>query len=156
MENNTKIDLSNFKIEQFGYVYKDIEKQARIMESKFNMPKFNILPPFTGSINYRGKKTEITVKLGFSRNFNLQIEFIQLIEGECAYKEFLDQGKEGLQHISFYTENTESYIEHFTKLGYEVVQSGVVPGGRIFAYFDTEDALGIMLEMQGPKRRRKT
>jgi hypothetical protein len=64
-----------------------------------------MLPPYVEHINYRGKETEITIKIGFSRNFNVQIELIQLIEGECIYKEFLDQGKEGFQHISCSVEN---------------------------------------------------
>ncbi|GAH96625.1 unnamed protein product, partial [marine sediment metagenome] len=38
---------------------------------------------------------------------------IQLIEGESIYKEFLDQGREGLHHISLFVEDIDSYIEYF-------------------------------------------
>ncbi len=149
MKSKAKLDLTNLKVDQFGYVYKDIEKQARIWETHFSMPKFNMLPPYAAHANYRGKETEITIKIGFSRNFNVQIELIQLIEGECIYKEFLDQGKEGLQHISCSVENIESQIDHFKRLGYEMVHYGVAFGNRMVAYFDTEKVLGIMLEIQG-------
>ncbi len=155
MEKEPKIDLQNLKVDQFGYVYKDVEKQAKIMESLFNMPKFNFLPPITGTVTYRGNDTKMTVKLGFSRYFNLQIELIQLIEGECIYKEFLDQGREGLQHVSCSVKDVEAYINHFKELGVEVVFSGLAPGRRMFAYFDTQATLGIMLEIQGSIKRRK-
>jgi hypothetical protein len=49
MAGEVKLDLSNLKIDQFGYVYKDIGKQARILETYFNMPKFNMAPPYEGS-----------------------------------------------------------------------------------------------------------
>lgn len=157
MESKSKLDLSNLKVDQFGYVYRDIEKQARIWETCFNVPKFNFLPPFAGRPRYRGKETEATVKIGFSRNFNVQIEFIQLIEGECIYKEFLDQGREGLQHVSCSVENIEQHIDQFKKLGYEPVQSGIVVGNRMYAYFDTESILGIIFEIQGTiERKRKS
>ncbi|NVM29827.1 MAG: VOC family protein [Candidatus Helarchaeota archaeon] len=155
MENNAKMDLRNLRVDQFGYVYKDVEKQAQIMESLFNMPKFNFLPPMTGRVTYRGKDTEYTVKLGFTRYFNLQMELIQPIKGESIHKEFLDQGREGLHHVSCSVKNVESYIDYLKELGLEVVFSGLVPGRRLFAYFDTEATLGIMLEIQGTLKRRK-
>jgi hypothetical protein len=156
MESKPKLDLRELKVDQFGYVYKDIEQQARIWETQFNMPKFNFLPPHVGQVNYRGKETEITIKMGFSRNFNVQIELIQSIEGKSIYKEFLDQGREGLQHISCSVENIEAQIDRFKKLGYEPVQSGIAFGNRMYAYFGTENILGVMLEIQGPiKGRRK-
>ncbi len=156
MESKPKLDLSNLKVDQFGYVYKDIEKQARVWETCFNMPKFNFMPPFVGHARYRGKETELTIKIGFNRNFNVQIEFIQLIEGESIYKEFLDQGKEGLQHVSCSVENIEAHIDSFKKLGYEPVHYSVVFGNRMVAYYDTENILGVMLEIQGSiKRSRK-
>ena len=39
-----KINFGNLKADQLGFVYKDIEKQAKIFETLFNVPKFAILP----------------------------------------------------------------------------------------------------------------
>jgi len=149
MESKPKLDLRELKVDQFGYVFKDIEQQARLWETYFNVPKFNFMPPHIGRVNYRGKETEVTIKIGFSRNFNVQIEFIQLIEGQCIYKEFLDQGREGLQHISCTVENIELQIDQFRKLGYEPVQSGLVFGFRRVAYYEFEMMLGVLFEVQG-------
>jgi methylmalonyl-CoA/ethylmalonyl-CoA epimerase len=149
MEGKLKLDFSNLKVDQFGYVYKDIERQARIWETAFNMPKFNFLSPPVGHVNYRGKQADIRNKIGFSRNFNVQIELIQAIEGYSIYNEFLDQGREGLHHFNVPVENIELQIEQFKRLGYEPVQSGIAFGSRMFAYFDFEKSLGTILEIQG-------
>ena len=157
MEEN-KIDLGNLKTDQLGYVFRDIEKQARIMENTFNIPKFTFMPELKTHITYRGKETDVTYKMAFSRNFNLQIELIQLLEGEWIYKEFLEQGKEGLHHIAIFVDgfgSLESYIDQFKNAGYDIIQAGAI-GKQAYAYFDTEKSLGILLELEETiKRKRK-
>ncbi|MFX1447694.1 MAG: VOC family protein [Promethearchaeota archaeon] len=150
----SKIDLGKLKVDQLGFVYKDIEKQAKIFETLFNIPKFAILPEYTEIVNYRGKDVEMTKKIATSRQFNTQIEFIQHLSGESVYKEFLDKGREGLHHISFYVENNEAYIEFFKNRGIGVIFSGSV-GKQAYIYFDTEETFGMILEVQETKKRRK-
>ena len=149
-----KINLGNLKVEQLGFVFRDIEKQAKIFETLFNVPKFAILPENTEIVKYRGKDVEMTNKIAISRQFNTQIELIQHISGESIYKEFLDKGREGLHHISFFIENIEAYIEFFEKQGFEVINSGSI-GKQVYAYFDTEETLGMLIEVQETKKRRK-
>ena len=149
-----KINLGNLKVDQLGFVYKDIEKQAKIFESLFNVPKFAILPETTEIVKYRGKDGEVNTKIAISRQFNTQIELIQPISGESIHKEFLDKGREGLHHISFYVENIETYIKFFEKQGLEMVYYGSI-GKQVYAYFDTEEALGMFLEVQETRKRRK-
>jgi len=149
-----KINLGNLKVDQLGFVYNDIEKQAKIFESLFNVPKFAILPETMEIVKYRGKDGEVTTKIAISRQFNTQIELIQPISGESIHKEFLDKGREGLHHISFYVENIETYIKFFEKQGLEMVYYGSI-GKQVYAYFDTEEALGMFLEVQETRKRRK-
>ena len=149
-----KINLGNLKVDQLGFVYKDIEKQAKIFESLFNVPKFAILPETTEVVKYRGKDGEVNTKIAISRQFNTQIELIQPISGESIHKEFLDKGREGLHHISFYVENIETYIKFFEEQGLEMVYYGSI-GKQVYAYFDTEEALGMFLEVQETRKRRK-
>jgi len=149
-----KINFSNLKVNQLGFVYKDIEKQAKIFETLFNVPKFAILQETTDIVKYRGKDEEVNTKIAFSRQFNVQIQLIQHITGDCIYKEFLDQGREGFHHISLIIENIEAYIEYFEKQGYEMIYSGTI-GKQVYAYFDTEETLGMLLEVEETRKRRK-
>jgi methylmalonyl-CoA/ethylmalonyl-CoA epimerase len=63
---------------------------------------------------------------------------------------------EGLHHLGYFVENIETAITEMQARGYEVVQSGRglgVDGGGAYAYFDTVDPLGCMLEAIEPPRR---
>ncbi len=155
MKKRLNIDISNLKIAQYGYVFKDVEKQAEIMESIYGIPKFAVLIDEDYPIEYRGKESKISTKIAISRFFNTQIELIELIKGNCIYKEFLEAGKEGFQHVSFFIENLDSYIDTFKKSGFEVIHYGQI-GKQRFAYFDTEETFGLLLEFQETvKRKRK-
>lgn len=147
MEKTTKLNLRKTKIIQFGYVYKDIDKQAEIMRTMYNVPRFrywNSGKPVSGKVKYRGKDSEISVKVAQSRLFNIDIELIQWISGDCPYKEFLDQGKEGLHHIMIDPEDAQSVVDDLKKKGVEVLLE--VEEFKAI-YLDTEESLGINIEI---------
>ena len=154
MEQN--FNLGNLKIEQLSYVYKDIKKQAKIMEELYGVPTFAQMENITHQdATFQGKEVTITLDYAFSRLLNIQIELQQWKSGDCLYKEFIDQGKEGLHSIGIYVEDLQAFIDEFKKRGIEVLQTGKV-GKQWFAYFDTEKTFGILLEAQQTiKRRRK-
>ena len=149
------IDLGKFKVDQLGYVYKDIEKQVKLLETVYGLPKFAFLEKIDSLCKYRGKVSKISTKLALSRIFNVQIELIQLIKGDCIFKEFLDSGREGLHHFGIYVDDVESVIKEFTDKGYEILHQRIIAKQKV-AYIDTEKDLGILLEFQQTvKRRRK-
>ncbi len=154
MKKPLNIDLSGLKIQQYGFVFKNVEEQARIMESIYGIPKFAMLEQKGYPIKYRGKDSTISTKIAISRLFDIQIELIELIEGECIYKEFLDAGREGLQHVSFFIEDLDYYIDAFQKAGFEIIHYGQL-GKQRFAYFDTEETFGLSLEFQETVKRKK-
>jgi hypothetical protein len=71
------------------------------------------------------------------------------------YKEFLECGREGLQHIAYWTKDYQGVYDRALSLGYTLGQEGQIGGeqGR-FAYFDTESHPGTVIEISdisGPK-----
>jgi hypothetical protein len=154
METNLSFNLRNLKINQLGYVYRDIEKQIKIMESLFGCPKFAIFENKDNIFKYRGKDSKIYTRIALSRLFNMQIELIQLMEGDCIFKEFIDSGREGLHHFGIFVDNLEYYIEEFKKIGIEVVHAGQT-GKQKVAYLDTEKTVGIYFEFQQTIKRKK-
>ena len=143
MSNNLK--LGNLNVFQLGYVYKDIEKQAKIMESVFGVSKFTMVGPLILRINYRGEKAKITVRAAFAQYSETQLELIQLIEGDSIYKEFLDQGREGFHHVLYRVDDLKAVINKYKENGIEVIQSGRIMSSS-YAYMDTEKKLGIIIE----------
>jgi len=148
------INFGNFKVDQLGYVYKDIEKQVKLLETVYGLPKFAFLEMNDTLCKYRGKDSIISTKLAISRIFNVQIEVIQHIKGECVFKEFLDSGREGLHHFGIYVDDLDSVVKEFTDKGYEIIHQRVI-GKQKVAFFDTENDLGILLEFHETIRRKK-
>jgi len=142
------------KVEQIGYLYKDAERQAKIMEEAFGMPSFAFIPSQKSELTYRGKISEVEVKLGISRLMNTQIELIQWISGECYHKEHLEKYGEGFYHISLFVDDLNKYLELFKSLNIGVLQEGWI-GKQHFAYFDTKDVFGLVIEVQATERKRK-
>ncbi len=149
-----KINFGDLKVDQLGFVYRDIEKQASVMESIFGYSEFIFGEPHTQVINFRGKESQITSRLAFSRFGGTQIELIQWIDGDCAYKEFLDQGKEGFHHIAVYIEDIENYLKWFEKHGIGTIQTGEIFNTK-WAYMDSEKKFGTVVELLEKKRKRK-
>ncbi|MFW9820541.1 MAG: VOC family protein [Candidatus Thorarchaeota archaeon] len=147
-------NFGNLKIDQLGYVYKDIEKQANLLETIYGLPKFAVLERYDTPCKYRGKDTIISTKLALSRIFNVQIELIQYYKGECVFKEFLDSGREGLHHFGIFVDDLDSIVKEFADKGYEVILQRII-GKQKIAYLDTEKDLGILLEFQETIKKRK-
>ncbi len=138
--------LNNLKIDQLGYVYKDVEKQAQILESIYNIPKITFFEFHDQSIIYHGRQTKNSIKLGTTQYFNINIELIQPLDGENIYQEFIDGGREGFHHIGMYVDNLDSSIEAFKKKGINALQIGQIVKMH-YAYMDTEDTFGIIIEL---------
>lgn len=156
MEEKFELNLENLKIEQLSFVYKDIKKQAKIMEDTYGI-KFAVMENITHEdAILRGKESSIILNYGFSRLFGVQIELQQPTEacGDCIFKEFLDQGKEGLHSVGMYVEDLQATIDELKKKGLEVLQEGKI-GKQWFAYFDTENTFGALLEFQQTTKRRR-
>ncbi|MFX0188636.1 MAG: VOC family protein [Candidatus Hodarchaeota archaeon] len=155
MAQNFEFNLGNLKVEQLSYVYKDIKKQAKIMEDIYGIPKFAQMENITHQdATYRGKEVTIVLDYAFSRLLNVQIELQQWKSGESLFKEFIDHGKEGLHSIGVYVDDLESYVEEFKRRNIDVLQTGQV-GKQKFVYLDTEKTFGVLLEISTTLKRRK-
>jgi hypothetical protein len=71
------------------------------------------------------------------------------------YKDFLDAGREGMQHIAYWSNDFQSLLDQALSEGYTIGQEGSIGGekGR-FAYLDTETTQGTVIEISdisGPK-----
>jgi hypothetical protein len=75
MAENFEFNLKNLKVDQFSYVYKDIKKQAKVMEELYGVPSFALMENITHQdATFHGKDSNIVTDYAFSRLFNAQIE----------------------------------------------------------------------------------
>lgn len=145
MEDKGELDMTKLKVDQLSYVFKDVEKQAKILGTIFKTPRFHFYDVIDGIFRYHGKKTKISLKIGAAKFLNTQIELIQWIRGDCSYKDFLNKGREGLHHIGILVENYETWIDYFKEMGIGLLQYGRT--AKRWAYLDSEESFGIIIEL---------
>lgn len=140
---------------QNGYVVRDIQKA---MDHWINVmgvgPWYYLERAKPGNFRHRGQDSAIELSIALANTGDLQIELIQQHnDAPSMYKEFLDAGCEGLQHMSFWTASYDALYQRALSLGYRVGHEGGDPQGR-FAYFDTQFHPGTVIEISdisGPK-----
>ena len=110
MSLNGIIDFGKFKIHQLGYVFKDVEKQSKIMEQMYGI-RFTLSDNPNQKFMFRGREVETHIIMGFGKTLDTQIELIQWISGDCLYKEFLEEGREGLHHIGVFVDDFDQYVQ---------------------------------------------
>ena len=123
------------------------------MEELYNLPTFVSWPAVGFPTKYKGKDSTLKARVAFSKMGDPQnemgepqVELIEWHEGDSPYKDFLEQGREGLHHLGMYVDNLDPYLKDFESKGIEILFYGEIGGGR-FAYMDTESTFGIIVEL---------
>ncbi|MDH4580743.1 VOC family protein [Pseudomonas sp. BN415] len=138
------------KIAQNGYVVKDIKAA---MDHWINVlgvgPWFYIEEVPTDYFRHRGVDSGMKFSAALANSGDLQIELIQQLNDEPSmYKEFLDAGNEGMQHVAYWVTNYDEVYNNALAAGLKVGHEGQIggPQGR-FSYFDTELHQGTVVEL---------
>ncbi len=137
-------------IRQNGFVVRDIEAAMKHWVEVLGVGPWFYLEraPITDFL-YRGAPSEMEASIALTNSGPLQIELIQQRnDAPSSYLDFLRAGREGLQHVAFWTEQFDEDLARVRALGHEDLQSGCAggPDGR-FVYLDTEAHPGTILEL---------
>ena len=135
---------------QIAFVVKDIKAGQKFFNQHMGVPRFYLFEDVqVDERTYRGKEGNFHMHLALAYAGDAQIELIEHLSGESIYKEFQEKRGEGLHHLGFIVDDYEKATGDFAANGYPVIQSGRIgrnPGVR-FAYFDTEAAIGSIMEI---------
>jgi len=137
-------------VRQNGYVVRDIRAAMDHWVNVLRIgPWFYFDRVKTDYFRYRGKDSNLEMSAALANSGELQIELIQQRnEAPSMYQEFLDAGREGLQHIAYWTKDFQALYDRALSLGYKVGQEGQIGGERgRFCYFDTEGHPGTVIEI---------
>jgi hypothetical protein len=137
-------------VRQNGYVVRDIRGA---MEHWINVmgvgPWYYIDRVKMDYFRHRGQASNAEVSIALANSGDLQIELIQQRnDAPSMYKEFIDAGHEGLQHMSYWTTAYQTLYDRALAHGFKVGHEGQIGGelGR-FAYFDTQAHPGTVIEI---------
>ena len=127
--------MENLRIEQIGIVTENIEKLIRYFKERFGL-EFIVFE----TQQERGK-----LKIALTNLGEVQLELIQVLEGQTIHAKFLKEKGGGLHHIGFFVRDLDEKLRIAEERGMRLIESGEIAGVR-YAYLDTEKDIGITLE----------
>jgi methylmalonyl-CoA/ethylmalonyl-CoA epimerase len=152
MDQNSPLALVGRGLEQVAFVVRDLGAAQKFFSQTMGIPRFYVIENFGSRATdkkFRGRTTDHNFSIAIAYSGNTQIELIQHLSGETCYKEFIERRGEGLQHLGFFLGDREQYgrvLAEFGRNGYSVLQSGRF-GEAVYTYFDTENAIGTVMEI---------
>ncbi|MBV9045238.1 MAG: VOC family protein [Alphaproteobacteria bacterium] len=135
---------------QNGYVVRDIEAAMKHWTEVLGVGPFYYIERVKMDwFRYHGEPSNAEVSIALANTGDLQIELIQQRnDAPSMYRDFLMSGREGLQHMSYWTRDYQKDFDRFVATGFKIGQEGQIggPQGR-FVYFDTETHPGTVIEV---------
>jgi hypothetical protein len=144
------------EIRQLGYVVPDIEAAMAYWSETLGVGPWFYNPKVPiENYSYRGESYEPHNSVALANSGFVQVELIQTRNDvPSMYRDFLQAGNIGLQHVAYWTSNYDADLERLLKEGFKPVMQGEVGEKGRFIYFDTEYHPGTVIELSevaGPK-----
>lgn len=133
---------------QVGVAVRDLDKAISFYE-RLGIGPF-VEGPSAHSIMRRvhGKDAPDTKVAGrIAQMGNIEFELLSPIAGPSVQADFIAEHGEGVVHVCGYTDDLDADIEEMAELGYRVISQGEFDDGGKFAYFDTREVGGLVLEL---------
>ena len=90
------------------------------------------------------------MSLAFVELGPIELELVQPLRGDSIYRDFLETKGQGLHHLLFDVSDVHEAAARLQARGIEMLQSGSgLVEGTQWAYFDTEETLGFVVEVRG-------
>jgi hypothetical protein len=136
---------------QFAYVVRDLDAALRHWTDVMKVGPFVVIEDSRGGreIVHRGKPTSVEFGVAFAYLGDVQIELIhQTNDAPSLYKEFLDDGREGLHHTAFWPADLDAACTHLELRGYTVATSILAADGTAsVVHFEAPPFIGGIVEL---------
>jgi catechol 2,3-dioxygenase-like lactoylglutathione lyase family enzyme len=133
---------------QVGVVVRDLDR-AKAFYERLGVGPFEEGPSaHTLERRIYGKSApDAAVRGALAKMGDFEFELLQPVSGNTIQGEFLERHGEGVVHICAFTDDIDRDIAELSDLGYEVISEGWLDDGGHFAYFDTREVGGLVLEL---------
>lgn len=127
-------------IDQIGYVVADLETSMPYYESLFGA--FQVFEANLDGARFRGEEIDCKLKIATNNDGPIEIELIQVLEGETPHTEHLREHGEGPQHIRFRISDIDARIAELEAAGYENIFFKRFGPDTAFSYLESPVELG--------------
>ena len=130
----------NWKLHHIAVIVRDIDEAVQYYQSLG-------IATVGREVIFPESKPRIRAK--FVQIGSVPIEFIQPLEGESGYKEFLESKGEGVQHIAFAVDDLDKETDKLVDKGVSIIVKGKAPSafGSTSAHFDTRQVGDFAIQL---------
>lgn len=148
-------------IAQTAIVVEDLERTVEKYWKVFGIGPWQFYTyekPLVKKMSYQGEPADYAMRIALSYFGPSRVELIEAKRGDSVYTDFVREHGYGVQHLGVLVDDMQAAIAQAEAAGYTVVQDGSgfgLNGDGYYAYLDTAEDLGVMLELiERPKGRR--
>ena len=151
--------LATRDVDQIGIVVADLDRALVSYSELWPGHRWSCYehgPTTIPRMTFRGRPVAYSFRAAFGSQ-TPQVELIQPLEGPSHYDDWLESRGDGLHHLGFLVPSLAEVVAEMSARGMEPLQDGAgfgSDGDGAYAYFDTTESLGLVIEaIQRPHRR---
>jgi catechol 2,3-dioxygenase-like lactoylglutathione lyase family enzyme len=137
------------RLGQIGYVVKDIDKAVSYYKDTLGIRPWMLLNERPEPCIEKDKEVHPLLRIALGYTGPIQLELIQVVEGETIHLNHPAESPWRVHHIGFMVQDIERRLNASQKLGIGVLQRGTIKdiGFTVdYAYLDTVDEAGVVIE----------
>ena len=138
------------KVGQIGYVVSDVDETVAYCRDALGIRPWLVLHKRPDPCIERGKRVHPHLRIALAHAGGVQIELIEVTEGETYHLDHLKKSEAEIHHLGFMVQDLESRLDEAQKMGFELIQRGTIREMGIkveYAYLDTAQTAGTVIEL---------
>ena len=135
---------------QLGYVVSDVNETVAYCRDTLGIRPWLLLNERPDPCIERGKRVHPLLRLALAHAGGVQIELIEVAEGESYHLDHLKKSEAEIHHLGFMVQDLESRLDEAQKMGVGLIQRGTIREMGIkveYAYLDTAETAGTVVEL---------
>lgn len=134
---------------QISTVVDDLEKAARLWSEHLGVGPWIVFDDAIEGrdFRHRGKRSAVDMSLGLTYAGETQMEIIcQHNDAPSPYREFLDAGRQGVQHLEYWPEDYFASCEALERAGFTEITTIHLPDGtKNASYFESPPEISTVV-----------
>ena len=137
------------KLGQLGYVVADMDDAIAYYKDILGIRPWLLLEVTPEPCIQGGQQIHPTLKIALAYLGPVQVELIQVVEGESLHLDHVRKTGGGLHHLGFMVRSLEKRLMQCRDMGIGILQRGTIKDTGVtvdYAYLDTVEEAGTILE----------
>jgi hypothetical protein len=135
-------------LDQIGFVVADIEKAMQDYAPLFG--PWHVFDADIENADLRGKPASCKLRIAMAKSGDVEIELIEVLEGQSPHSEFLARGNSGAHHLRFRTLDIDAQIKDAKRFGYQPIWYKALSDSMIFCYLEKPGETLMLEFLQAP------